>query len=100
MDAAGLGGGPLGDVELMAGGTQNVLVRFSRGGRGFVLRRPPLHKRPKSDETMRREARARYRDIVRPNRVRYIILLMRMNQDSEREGTVERVRLRPLRDLG
>lgn len=57
MDSAGLGAGPLADVELMAGGTQNVLVRFSRGGRGFVLRRPPLHKRPNSDETMRREAR-------------------------------------------
>jgi aminoglycoside phosphotransferase (APT) family kinase protein len=57
MDAAGLGAGPLADVEPMAGGTQNVLVRFSRGGRGFVLRRPPLHKRRSSDETMRREAR-------------------------------------------
>jgi aminoglycoside phosphotransferase (APT) family kinase protein len=57
MDSAGLGAGPLVDVELMAGGTQNVLVRFSRSGRGFVLRRPPLHKRPNSDETMRREAR-------------------------------------------
>jgi aminoglycoside phosphotransferase (APT) family kinase protein len=57
MDSAGLGDGPVTDVELMAGGTQNVLVRFSRDGRGFVLRRPPLHKRPNSDETMRREAR-------------------------------------------
>jgi aminoglycoside phosphotransferase (APT) family kinase protein len=57
MDSAGLGDGPLAGVELMAGGTQNVLVRFSRGGRGFVLRRPPLHKRKNSDETMRREAR-------------------------------------------
>ncbi|HTZ28396.1 MAG TPA: phosphotransferase family protein [Streptosporangiaceae bacterium] len=57
MDSAGLGTGPLADVEPIAGGTQNVLVRFSRGGRGFVLRRPPLHKRQNSDETMRREAR-------------------------------------------
>jgi aminoglycoside phosphotransferase (APT) family kinase protein len=57
MDAAGLGDGPIADVEPIAGGTQNVLVRFSRGGRGFVLRRPPLHKRRNSDETMRREAR-------------------------------------------
>jgi aminoglycoside phosphotransferase (APT) family kinase protein len=57
MDSAGLGDGPLAGVELMAGGTQNVLVRFSRGGCGFVLRRPPLHKRKNSDETMRREAR-------------------------------------------
>ena len=57
MDSAGLGAGPLTGVELMTGGTQNVLVRFCRGGRGFVLRRPPVHKRPNSDETMRREAR-------------------------------------------
>ena len=27
------------------------------GGRSYVLRRPPLHKRANSDETMRREAR-------------------------------------------
>ena len=45
------------DVELIAGGTQNVLVRFRRGEREFVLRRPPPHKRANSDETMRREAR-------------------------------------------
>jgi aminoglycoside phosphotransferase (APT) family kinase protein len=57
MDSAGLGAGPLTNVEPMTGGTQNVLVRFSRGGRGFVLRRPPVHKRRNSDETMRREAR-------------------------------------------
>ena len=57
MDAAGLGGGPLSGAELIAGGTQNVLVRFARGGREFVLRRPPLHKRRGSDEAMRREAR-------------------------------------------
>ena len=44
-------------VELIAGGTQNVLVRFRRGEREFVLRRPPPHKRANSDETMRREAR-------------------------------------------
>jgi aminoglycoside phosphotransferase (APT) family kinase protein len=57
MDSAGLGAGPLTDVSLMAGGTQNVLVALSRAGRGYVLRRPPLHKRANSDETMRREAR-------------------------------------------
>lgn len=34
-----------------------MLVRFTRSGRGHVLRRPPLHKRANSDETMRREAR-------------------------------------------
>jgi aminoglycoside phosphotransferase (APT) family kinase protein len=57
MDREGLGAGPLEDVEQLAGGTQNVLVRFRRSGRSHVLRRPPLHKRANSDETMRREAR-------------------------------------------
>lgn len=57
MDERGLGAGPLTDVELLAGGTQNVLVRFTRDGRGYVLRHPPIHKRGNSDETMRREAR-------------------------------------------
>jgi aminoglycoside phosphotransferase (APT) family kinase protein len=57
MDERGLGSGPISDAELITGGTQNVLVRFRRSGREFVLRRPPPHKRANSDETMRREAR-------------------------------------------
>jgi aminoglycoside phosphotransferase (APT) family kinase protein len=57
MDERGLGDGPIADTELIAGGTQNVLLRFRRGDRTFVLRRPPPHKRPNSDETMRRESR-------------------------------------------
>lgn len=57
MDNRGLGDGPITDVELISGGTQNVLVRFRRGDAVFVLRRPPPHKRANSDETMRREAR-------------------------------------------
>jgi len=57
MDGEGLGHGPLEHLELLAGGTQNVLLRFRRAGRDHVLRRPPLHKRANSDETMRREAR-------------------------------------------
>ena len=57
MDDAGLPPGPIEDVEPLGGGTQNVLVRFRRGGTAYVLRRPPLHKRANSDETMRREAR-------------------------------------------
>ncbi|MEP6625302.1 MAG: phosphotransferase family protein [Acidimicrobiia bacterium] len=57
MDAQGLGSGPLSTLEPIAGGTQNVLLRFARGDREFVLRRPPPHKRANSDETMRREAR-------------------------------------------
>jgi aminoglycoside phosphotransferase (APT) family kinase protein len=57
MDGEGLGSGPLTSVERLGGGTQNVLLRFTRAGRSYVLRRPPLHKRGNSDETMRREAR-------------------------------------------
>lgn len=57
MDGVGLPSGPIEATELLGGGTQNVLVRFARGGRTYVLRRPPPHKRRNSDETMRREAR-------------------------------------------
>jgi aminoglycoside phosphotransferase (APT) family kinase protein len=57
MDAQELPPGPITNAETLAGGTQNILIRFQRGGRDYVLRRPPLHKRKNSDETMRREAR-------------------------------------------
>lgn len=57
MDAQGLEHGPLLDVTAISGGTQNVLLKFRRGDREFVFRRPPEHKRANSDETMRREAR-------------------------------------------
>jgi len=57
MDDHGLGSGPVEGVEHLAGGTQNIIVRFRRGHDVFVLRRPPVHKRANSDETMRREAR-------------------------------------------
>ena len=57
MDDEGLPRGPITNVTPLAGGTQNILIRFERGGRRFVLRRPPIHKRANSDETMRREAR-------------------------------------------
>ncbi len=57
MDEQGLPAGRIGVVDKLAGGTQNILLRFERGGRNYVLRRPPLHKRANSDETMRREAR-------------------------------------------
>ncbi len=50
-------GEPLANAQLLVGGTQNFLVRFERGDRSFVLRRPPEHKRKNSDETMRRESR-------------------------------------------
>lgn len=57
MDEKGLGSGPLEQLEALSGGTQNLLLRFERAGRSYILRRPPEHKRKNSDETMRREAR-------------------------------------------
>lgn len=57
MDDAGLPPGPIENAELLGGGTQNILLHFERGGVGYVLRRPPVHKRANSDETLRREAR-------------------------------------------
>src|SRR5256714_14378937 len=56
MDGEGLPRGPFERVETLAGGTQNVLLRFARGGRDYVLRRPPPHLRPKSNDALRREA--------------------------------------------
>lgn len=56
FDANGVGSGPVESVRLLTGGTQNVLLRFVRGDRAYVLRRPPRHKRESSDETMRRES--------------------------------------------
>jgi aminoglycoside phosphotransferase (APT) family kinase protein len=57
MDAERLGVGAIENVEALAGGTQNILIRFERAGRPYVLRRPPQHLRSNSNETMRREAR-------------------------------------------
>lgn len=57
LDSQGLGEGPLEEVTLLGGGTQNILLRFYRAGRTYVLRRPPPHLRKNSNETMRREAR-------------------------------------------
>jgi aminoglycoside phosphotransferase (APT) family kinase protein len=57
MDEKGLPRGEIERAELLAGGTQNILLRFTRGGREYVLRRPPPHLRRNSNETMRREAR-------------------------------------------
>ena len=57
MDTQGLGEGPLEQVERLTGGTQNILLRFRRAGRTYVLRRPPPVLRGNSNETMRREAR-------------------------------------------
>lgn len=55
MDAEGLGDGPLEDLRPVPGGTQNVMVRFTRGGRDYVLRRGPEHLRPRSNTSILRE---------------------------------------------
>ena len=39
MSQQGLGEGPLDNVSPVTGGTQNVMVRFERSGRPYVLRR-------------------------------------------------------------
>lgn len=57
MDGQRLGSGPIEDAQQLSGGTQNILLRFRRSGRSYVLRRPPPVLRANSNETMRREAR-------------------------------------------
>ncbi|MEV0366156.1 phosphotransferase family protein [Nocardia fusca] len=57
MDERGLTGGEFRDVKALGGGTQNIMLRFTRDGRDYVLRRGPAHLRPKSNEVIRREAR-------------------------------------------
>ena len=55
MDAEGLPRGDFEQVKVLAGGTQNVLVRLVRGDERYVLRRGPQHLRPASNQVMRRE---------------------------------------------
>ncbi|OBJ70724.1 phosphotransferase family protein [Mycobacterium sp. 1274756.6] len=57
MSTQGLGDGPLHEVTELAGGTQNVMVRFTRSGRDYVLRRGPRHLRPASNTVILRETR-------------------------------------------
>lgn len=57
MDERDLGSGVISTPELLGGGTQNILLHFHRAERAYVLRRPPAHPRPASNETMRREMR-------------------------------------------
>jgi aminoglycoside phosphotransferase (APT) family kinase protein len=52
---SGVAEGPLTDVRALAGGTQNLLIRFTCGERHLVLRRPPLD-RPGAEKSIRREA--------------------------------------------
>lgn len=57
MDAEQLGSGDISNARLLAGGTQNILMQFDRAGRSYVLRRPPIHVRKYSNQTMQREAK-------------------------------------------
>lgn len=55
MDDHELETGAISDVEPLSGGTQNTMLRFSRGERSFVLRSGPRHLRPTSNRAIRRE---------------------------------------------
>lgn len=57
MSQQGLGEGPLQDVSAVTGGTQNVMLRFTRSGRPYVLRRGPRHLRARSNSVILRETR-------------------------------------------
>jgi aminoglycoside phosphotransferase (APT) family kinase protein len=57
MSAQGLGEGPLADVTEIGGGTQNILLRFTRSGRPYVFRRGPEHLRPISNKVILRETK-------------------------------------------
>jgi len=55
MSDQGLGDGPLENVATISGGTQNIMLRFTRSGREYVLRRGPEHLRPRSNVVIMRE---------------------------------------------
>lgn len=57
MDENDLESGPIYAVSQITGGTQNILLRFRRGLREFILRHPPVYPRPESNKTMLRESR-------------------------------------------
>lgn len=57
MSAQGLGEGPIENVTEIVGGTQNIMLRFSRSGREYVFRRGPRHLRPVSNKVILRETR-------------------------------------------
>jgi aminoglycoside phosphotransferase (APT) family kinase protein len=57
MDERGLGSGELGAFRPLAGGTQNVMVMFTRAGQSYVLRRGPRHLRARSNQNILREMR-------------------------------------------
>jgi aminoglycoside phosphotransferase (APT) family kinase protein len=55
MDGQALGSGELTNVAPIGGGTQNIMMRFTRDGREYVLRRGPEHLRPASNKVISRE---------------------------------------------
>jgi aminoglycoside phosphotransferase (APT) family kinase protein len=57
MDSIDLESGPIVRARLVGGGTQNVMMRFTRGASEFVLRRGPSHLRHSSNDSLRREIR-------------------------------------------
>ncbi|MEC3915996.1 phosphotransferase family protein [Nocardia sp. CDC160] len=57
MEEQGLPGGPFEEVTPLGGGTQNIMLRFRRGGREYVLRRGPKHLRKASNTVINRESR-------------------------------------------
>ena len=56
MDQQALPAAKIEDVTPLGGGTQNIMLRFARGPRTYVLRRGPKHLRAKSNDAIRREA--------------------------------------------
>lgn len=57
MDEQGLEHSPIEAAQPLTGGTQNLLLRFRRGAREFVLRRPSRELREVGSKTIAREAR-------------------------------------------
>jgi len=57
MSQQGLGQGPLADVSDVTGGTQNVMLRFTRAAARTGGRRGPRHLRPRSNSVILRETK-------------------------------------------
>ena len=57
MSGQGLGDGPIENLAEITGGTQNIMLRFTRDGREYVFRRGPQHLRPVSNSVILRETK-------------------------------------------
>ncbi len=55
MDEHVIESGAISDVSSLGGGTQNIMLSFTRGERVFVLRRGPKHLRSTTNDSLRRE---------------------------------------------